>query len=185
MCAKQIHSGDTRNYVSVGELATPTMPMGKIRILISVVTASQDRDGVTICLEASVLTTALQKKFYYIVVKHILNHDVCVIKLSSVDHYQQQFLTINLIICLQKILPEDTMYKVCKWSVVGQDQFITEIRMPMTDPKDVESWVKDLECKTKTTFRIKRTFPVVAASGETVGRTCQKNLYKVSFKIIV
>ena len=33
VCATQIHSGDTRTYVSVGELATPTVPTGKIGII--------------------------------------------------------------------------------------------------------------------------------------------------------
>ena len=36
MCATQIQSGGTRTYVSIGELATPTMPTGKIGILMSV-----------------------------------------------------------------------------------------------------------------------------------------------------
>ena len=60
-CATHIHSEDT---IEVGKLATPTIPNGQIEILISVDTASQDRDSVTICLEASVLTTALQNPLY-------------------------------------------------------------------------------------------------------------------------
>ena len=43
MCATQIHSGDTRTYVSVGELTTPTMPMGNIGILIFVVPVIRTR----------------------------------------------------------------------------------------------------------------------------------------------
>ena len=43
MCATRIHSGDTRTYVSVGELTTPTMPMGNIGILISVVPVIRTR----------------------------------------------------------------------------------------------------------------------------------------------
>ena len=59
MCATQIHSGDTRTNVSAGELATPTMPMGKIGILISVMNPvieppPQDSDRVTSFLEADV-----------------------------------------------------------------------------------------------------------------------------------
>ena len=41
LCATQIHSGDTRTYVSARELAAPTTPMGKIGILITVVTVIQ------------------------------------------------------------------------------------------------------------------------------------------------
>ena len=60
MCATQIHSGDTRTYVSVGELATPTMPTGKIGIICSVTNlviepSTQDRDMVKSFLESNVL----------------------------------------------------------------------------------------------------------------------------------
>ena len=60
MCATQIHSGDTRTYVPVGELATPTMPTGKIGLLICVMnlmlgSSTQDCDTVTLFLESNVL----------------------------------------------------------------------------------------------------------------------------------
>ena len=49
MCATQIHSGITRPNVFVGELATPTMPTGKIGIIFSLTNLvieppPQDRD---------------------------------------------------------------------------------------------------------------------------------------------
>ena len=60
MCATQIHSGDTRTNASVEELATPTMPTGKIGILISVTNPvleplTQDCDTVTLFIESNVI----------------------------------------------------------------------------------------------------------------------------------
>ena len=69
MCATHIHSGDTRSYVSVGELATPTMLTGKIGILISVtnvvlVPSTQDRDMATSFLESNVLPLRYRTRYY-------------------------------------------------------------------------------------------------------------------------
>ena len=67
MCATQIYIGDTRTNVSVGELATPTMPTGNIGILIYVTNlvlepSTQDRDTVT-----SVLGS---KSYHYVIKDH-------------------------------------------------------------------------------------------------------------------
>ena len=64
MCATQIHSGDIRTYVSVGEIATPTMPNGYKIGTMSATTIieppSQNRDTVTKYLEVDVLSTRPQ-----------------------------------------------------------------------------------------------------------------------------
>ena len=60
MCTTHIHNGDTKTYVYVGELATPTMPTCKIGIIMYVTNlvleqSTQDRDTVTSFLESNVL----------------------------------------------------------------------------------------------------------------------------------
>ena len=82
MCATRIHSGDTRTYVSVGELATPTMPTGKIGSLISVTNpvlepSPQDHDTViSFLVRVERLTTRLQnpKDDYYFIYYLFINY---------------------------------------------------------------------------------------------------------------
>ena len=69
MCATQIRSEDTRTYVSVGELRTPTMPTCEIGIIISVTNlvlepSTQDRDTVPSFLESNVLPLGYRKYQY-------------------------------------------------------------------------------------------------------------------------
>ena len=68
MCATQIHSGDTITYVSFGELATLTLPTGKIGIIISATNlvlepSTQARDSVTSFLESNVLPQGYRTRY--------------------------------------------------------------------------------------------------------------------------
>ena len=70
LCPTQTHSGDTKTYVSVGELKTPTMLTGKIGIIMSetnpvIEPPSQDRDTVTSFLEANVLPLGHRVYMHY------------------------------------------------------------------------------------------------------------------------
>ena len=72
VCATQIHSGDTRTYISVGELATATMPSGWIGIIISVTNpvlepSTQDRDKVTSFLKSNVWPLGYRTRLF----KHV------------------------------------------------------------------------------------------------------------------